>query len=43
VSTEGGIGMANTIERLQMLYAGRHDLKVKQDEQNYSVTLNMDL
>ncbi|WP_290844379.1 sensor histidine kinase [Flavobacterium sp.] len=43
VSTEGGIGMANTIERLEMLYAGRHNLQIKDDEENYSVKLNMDL
>ncbi len=43
VSTEGGLGMKNTIERLEMLYAGRHHLQIKDDEENYSVKLNMDL
>jgi len=43
VSTEGGLGMANTIERLEMLYAGRHSLQIKEDDHNYSVKLTMEL
>lgn len=43
VSTEGGLGMANTIERLEMLYAGRHTLEIREDKENYSVTLKMEV
>lgn len=43
VHNEGGIGMANTTERLQMLYSGRHTLDIRQDDENYSVTLTLDL
>jgi sensor histidine kinase YesM len=43
VHNEGGIGMKNTRARLQMLYAGRHSLETRENEQYYVVELKMDL
>lgn len=43
VHNEGGIGLSNTKERLKMLYAGRHTLEVYENDQNYTVTLTLDL
>lgn len=43
VHKEGGIGVANTRERLEMLYAGRHTIDIKEDEEHYSVTLTLEL
>lgn len=34
-----GIGMANTSERLQHLYAGKHQIQKFEDEENYSIKL----
>lgn len=37
------VGLANTRNRLQVLYPGRHKLNVLEDEHTYSVTLHLDL
>lgn len=43
VHHEGGIGLVNTRERLEMLYSGRHTLDIREDDEHYSVTLTLEL
>jgi LytS/YehU family sensor histidine kinase len=38
-----GIGVANTAERLHLLYPGKHTIEIKEDDSTYSVTLSLDL
>jgi hypothetical protein len=38
-----GIGIANTSERLHLLYPGKHTLDIRQDMKTYSVTLSLEL
>ena len=38
-----GIGIANTAERLHLLYPGKHKIEIKEDDRNYSVTLSLEL
>ncbi|OMP79720.1 hypothetical protein BW716_08355 [[Flexibacter] sp. ATCC 35208] len=38
-----GIGMENTIKRLQLLYPSRHQLNITENEEEFSVQLSMDL
>jgi len=38
-----GIGISNTKNRLQLLYLNKHQLYIKEDEHNYSVSLNITL
>ncbi|WPQ62250.1 sensor histidine kinase [Chitinophaga sancti] len=38
-----GIGMENTIKRLQLLYPSRHQLNITENEDEFSVQLSMDL
>jgi sensor histidine kinase YesM len=38
-----GIGIENTRQRLELLYPGRHWLKIKQEEQQFSVSLKLKL
>ncbi|OYU81367.1 MAG: sensor histidine kinase [Flavobacterium sp. BFFFF1] len=41
VHAESGIGMKNTIERLELLYPERYELSVKDLEESFSVTLTL--
>jgi hypothetical protein len=38
---ESGVGMENACERLNLLYPGRHELKIQEDENKYSVWLRI--
>jgi LytS/YehU family sensor histidine kinase len=38
-----GIGIANTTERLRLLYSGRHRIEIKEDDKTYSITLILEL
>jgi len=38
-----GIGIENTKERLNLLYPGKHELDIREDEKNYSVILTINL
>ena len=38
-----GIGIANTAERLQLLYPGKHHVDIKEDDKTYSITLSLEL
>lgn len=42
IPREGGVGIANTRQRLQFLYAGRHDLKITTDDGFYTVSLTLE-
>ena len=37
----GGIGLANVKRRLELLYPGRHELKIDETDQTFSVKLNL--
>ncbi len=37
----GGIGMANVKKRLELLYPGKHDLKVTETKDTYTIYLNL--
>jgi LytS/YehU family sensor histidine kinase len=39
----GGIGLANVKKRLQLLYPGKHELKIKDRENTFSVELMINL
>ena len=39
----GGIGLANVKRRLELLYPGKHELKIDNDEEEFSVHLQLDL
>jgi two-component system, LytTR family, sensor kinase len=41
--THGGIGLNNVKRRLELLYPGKHDLKIEETENNFSVQLNLQL
>ena len=43
VNTEGGIGLQNIRERLQLQYPGKHSLHIDDNEQHYIVDLTIDL
>lgn len=43
LSSTGGIGLRNVRRRLQLLYAGRHSLDVKDDAGAFSIELNLQL
>lgn len=43
VESEYSVGVENTLARLQMLYPGKHKLDIRQDEDNYTVELNIEL
>jgi two-component system LytT family sensor kinase len=43
VKQSGGIGIKNVRRRLEILYPGRHRLKINQSKQQYSVHLNIEL
>jgi hypothetical protein len=38
-----GIGIANTAERLHLLYPGKHKLEKMEDDKTYSITLSLAL
>ena len=38
-----GIGIANTAERLHLLYPGKHQLEIAEDDETYSITLSLEL
>ena len=38
-----GIGIANTAERLQLLYPGKHKLDIREDDKTYSIILSLQL
>lgn len=40
---DGGIGLSNVKRRLELLYPGKHDLKIKETENNFSVQLKLQL
>jgi len=40
---EGGVGIANTKNRLHLLYAGKHELKVEDNDKDFSVYLKLNL
>jgi two-component system LytT family sensor kinase len=39
----GGIGITNVSRRLELLYPGRHELKIKNEFDWYEVILNLQL
>ncbi|HEX3080583.1 MAG TPA: histidine kinase, partial [Puia sp.] len=39
----GGIGLENVKKRLRLLYPGRHELKIKSDENSYNICLKLKL
>ncbi len=41
--TPGGIGLANVKRRLELLYPGKHELKIEESEDIFSVKLNLQL
>lgn len=43
VQEVSGIGMKNTLERLEHLYAQNHQIEINEDEENYSIKLTMEL
>jgi len=38
-----GIGIANTAERLHLLYPGKHKIEIKENDRTYLVTLSLEL
>jgi len=42
-SSSSQLGIFNTIKRLQLIYPGRHTLKVTENDQDYNVELNLHL
>jgi len=38
-----GIGLANTKKRLALLYPGRHNLKILEGEETFTVSLQLEL
>lgn len=42
-SKTSGIGMNNTLKRLELLYLGRHELNIDKSDNKYSVSLRLDL
>jgi len=43
VDKMGGVGLANTLQRLQMAYPKQHDIHVLNNQNLYSVELNIQL
>ncbi|MNL54463.1 putative sensor-like histidine kinase [compost metagenome] len=43
VQTESGIGMKNTIERLEHIYPENHHIEIVESDESYSVKLKMNL
>lgn len=43
VQTESGIGMRNTVERLELLYPERHQIEITEDNDSYSINLTIAL
>ncbi|MEM6799925.1 MAG: sensor histidine kinase [Bacteroidota bacterium] len=43
VLKESGVGLVNTKERLKLLYAGRHEWRIEEDEDRYFTQLSLDL
>lgn len=41
--TAGGLGLSNIKRRLELLYPGRHQLDVRQDEEQFEVSMTIDL
>jgi len=41
--TAGGIGLDNTKRRLQLIYPGRHQLKIEKNEGNYMIALTIQI
>lgn len=41
--TAGGLGLSNIKRRLELLYPGRHRLDVRQDEEQFEVSMTIDL
>jgi LytS/YehU family sensor histidine kinase len=39
----GGIGLKNVIRRIELLYPGRHEIKISTDDNKYSVALTLQL
>lgn len=42
-SDKGGIGLDNVRRRLELLYPNRHLLQIRQDENHFTLTLNLEL
>jgi LytS/YehU family sensor histidine kinase len=40
---ESGIGLANVKRRLELLYPGKHNLYINQNDNNYIVMLQLEL
>ncbi len=43
VDSTGGIGMENSLKRLEIMYAGRHELNIKKENNVFSVELSLEL
>ncbi|MEM8892073.1 MAG: histidine kinase, partial [Bacteroidota bacterium] len=43
VIKESGVGLVNTRERLNLLYAGKHEWRIEEDEDRYFTQLSLDL
>lgn len=43
VQNESGIGMKNTLERLELLYPQRHEVAIQESNESYSVKLTINL
>ena len=39
---QGGIGLKNVKRRLELIYSNKYDLKIKENKENYTVSLNID-
>ncbi|HPG10855.1 MAG TPA: sensor histidine kinase [Chitinophagaceae bacterium] len=43
LNEQGGIGLKNVSRRLELLYPGKHQLEIKETEDNFTVQLKLDL